>query len=38
MTHYRYVTLEQALNDFANDWISVCYVGDYCAPVKRETE
>lgn len=38
MIHYRYVTLEQALNDFANGWISVCYGDDYCASVKRETE
>lgn len=38
MINYRYVTVEQALKDFENGWISVCHGDDHCASVKLETE
>lgn len=36
MINYRYVTLEQAIADYQNGWITVCSGDDNCASVKLE--
>lgn len=36
MINYRYVTIEQALADYENGWISVCSGDDKCASIKLE--